>query len=73
MKFLSIDRIEESGVAVCEDENGDQWIISPKDLPQGAKEGIMLVLNKQGRWCIDKKLTQKRKAEILSLLNELKS
>ncbi len=73
MEFLAVDRIEESGIAVCEDENGEEWIISPKNLPRGAREGMILTVNEKGKLIINTKLTEKRRAEILRLLNELKA
>ena len=73
MEFLAVDRIEESGIAVCEDENGKEWIIAPKYLPIGAREGMILTVNGKGKLIINTKLTEKRRAEILRLLDELKA
>lgn len=67
MNFLSVDRIEDENHAVCEDEDGKEVIIEFYDLPEGVREGDLIFLDGEGKWCIDKKQTEKRRKRIMDL------
>lgn len=64
-----IDRFEEN-YAVCENEDRTMINLEKKLLPNGAKEGDILVLQ-DGTISIDKADTQKRKNEIDDLMEDM--
>lgn len=66
---LIIDRFE-GKFAVCETENKEMINISKNDLPNGVKEGDVLI-ETNGRYIIDVAETQKQKAEIEKLINDV--
>lgn len=66
--MLILERFEEN-IAVI--ENGDNYIKTDrKNLPENASEGDVLV-EKNGKYEIDKNQTEKRRKEILKLQNSL--
>ena len=64
---LSVDRIEES-YAVCQDFLTEKMLDIPiKLLPNGIKEGDVIIKNEDGTYIIDKEETKKRKDFMLKL------
>lgn len=70
MQYLVVDRIED-GYAVCEGENSATVNIALLLLPDGVEEGSVLELAPDGGFAINSDLQQKRKAEMLSLQNDI--
>ena len=69
MMKVIIDRFE--GVyAVCETEDKRYINIFKSELPQGIKEGDVLICVND-KWCIDDKTTKERKDKIKNKLNSL--
>ncbi|MCL2697008.1 MAG: DUF3006 domain-containing protein [Oscillospiraceae bacterium] len=63
-----IDRFEE-GIAVC--ERGDKRLEIPRLLlPESAQEGDVII-QENGIWCIDVKMTEERRAIILDKMKRL--
>ena len=54
MIYLSVDSIED-GYATCEDDNRDKWEINIKKLPNGIKEGDVVLIKDDGKILIDDK------------------
>lgn len=65
----TIDRIEE-GVAVCEDENGEQIKLLASQLPEGAGEGDIL-FKESGEWRLDLEETGRRRQKMREKLRRL--
>ena len=63
MKKIIVDRIEGHFI-VCEDEKENILELIIGDV----KEGDVLVKGKDGKFCLDKALTEKRKKEIEDLM-----
>lgn len=64
-----IDRFE-GNFAICEKENKEMIDIEIKNLPEGAKEGDILLIS-NNRIIIDKAATEKRKKHIETLMDQL--
>lgn len=71
MKFLSVDRIEEDSYIICEDEEGDEYIINIYDTTGEITEGDILTLNNYGKWTKNESITDQRKRYILDLRKEI--
>ena len=69
MKF-TIDRFE-GDFAVLEDENLKMIDIKKDFLPNDAKEGDIIIKQKDGSYIIDSTFTKQRKEHISKLLNGL--
>lgn len=67
--MLIIDRFE-SDYAICEADNGNKVNIHISLIPKTAKEGTVLI-EKSGEILIDTEQTNKRRAEIIKLQNNL--
>lgn len=67
--FLSVDRIE-NGFAVCEKEDLSTVLIELSKLPNGTKEGSVLLFE-NGEYSIDLGEEKRRKRHILELQNSL--
>lgn len=65
----TVDRIEE-GIAVCEDENGEQIKLCASQLPEGAKEGDILSQEPEG-WRLDLEETGRRRQKMREKLKRL--
>ena len=70
MKKLTIDRIEEN-TAVCEKDSGEMINIRLSELPDGAKEGDIIHIYKDGSMKISEKETDDRKQELFDLQESL--
>ncbi len=66
---LTIDRFE-GNYAVCEKESGEMINIPKSELPSRAKEGDVLA-EVDGHYVIDQSSTEKKKAEIEELMNDV--
>lgn len=66
---LVIDRFE-GNYAICEKEDRKTINIRISELPSGVKEGSVLICN-NGQFTIDTKETDKLKAEIDNLMNDI--
>ena len=60
MKKIIVDRIEGHFI-VCEDEKENILELKKDDVIGDVKEGDVLVKGKEGKFCLDKALTEKRK------------
>ena len=69
MKY-TVDRIE-ADLAVCEAENEEMVNISLKDLPEGVKEGSV-VIQSGNRWELDPEEEAARKERIAAKFNMLR-
>ena len=67
MKKIIVDRIE-GHIIVCEDEKENILELKKDDVIGDVKEGDVLVKGKEGKFCLDKALTEKRKKEIQGML-----
>ena len=67
MIYLSVDSIED-GYATCEDDNRDKWEINIKKLPNGIKEGDVVLIKDDGKILIDDKEKKIRQTAAISLL-----
>lgn len=67
--MLIIDHIE-SGIAVCEGENGKTWFL--RKYPADAKEGDVLIETEDG-FQIDAAETEKRRQQALSRVRRIRS
>lgn len=67
---VTIDRFE-GKFAVCEKENREMIDIERDKLPKEAKEGDILIINRDVI-TVDREQTKKRKEEIQDLFNRLK-
>lgn len=65
----TIDRIEE-GIAIFEDENGEQVKTCSNQLPKGAKEGDILSYI-SGQWRIEQEETRRRRQGMRERLKHL--
>lgn len=63
MKTLIVDRFE-GGFAICEEENKGMFGIEIGEMPKGAKEGDVIVIDDEGVISIDAAETQKRRERI---------
>ncbi|MCL2494176.1 MAG: DUF3006 domain-containing protein [Oscillospiraceae bacterium] len=61
---LIIDRFE-GGLAVCEREDGSLEHIPVEALPEGAREGSVLVLQ-DGAWALDMREEEERRARLFA-------
>ena len=66
-KKIIVDRIEGHFI-VCEDEKENILELKKDDVIGDVKEGDVLVKGKDGKFCLDKALTEKRKKEIEDLM-----
>lgn len=69
-KLLFVDRIE-NGRIICENESGEEVVISDKKLVSAAAEGSVIELDSSGRLLISQELTQERKQKIIDLRDEI--
>ncbi len=69
MERYTVDRIEEN-IAVCEKEDMTFVQINISELPQGIKDGDCIVKD-NGIYTIDISETEKRKAEVDKLLDDI--
>lgn len=69
MSYLSIDRIE-GEVAICEDENRTRIELPLKEISGSPKEGD-IILCAEGVYRVSKEETDRRRAEILRLQQQL--
>ncbi|MFT4006880.1 MAG: DUF3006 domain-containing protein [Lacrimispora sp.] len=65
----TVDRIEE-GIAVCEDENGEQIKLCASQLPEGVTEGDILS-QEPGGWRLDLEETSRRRQKMREKLKRL--
>ncbi len=70
MIYLSVDSIED-GYATCEDDNRDKWEINIKKLPNGIKEGDVVLIKDDGKILIDDKEKKIRQNAAISLLEKV--
>lgn len=63
MKQLIIDRFE-GKYAICEDEEQRYFAIETAELPEGAREGIVLKITDEGELLLDQEETQARRERI---------
>ena len=63
MRYI-IDRLE-GDLAVCEKEDGSLEHIPTAQLPKGAREGSVLVLQ-EGAWALDAQAEQERRARLFA-------
>ncbi|MBR6736201.1 MAG: DUF3006 domain-containing protein [Oscillospiraceae bacterium] len=70
--MLSIDRFE-GEVVICEDECQNKVTLSHREIPQGAKEGDILVKDDRGIWKIDSQTTNKRRTSLFERLCKLEN
>ena len=70
MIYLSVDSIED-GYATCEDDNRDKWEINIKKLPNGIKEGDVVLIKDDGKILIDDKEKKIRQTAAISLLEKV--
>ena len=70
MIYLSVDSIED-GYATCEDDNRDKWEINIKKLPNGIKEGDVVLIKDDGKFLIDDKEKKIRQNAAISLLEKV--
>ena len=68
--YISVDRIAD-GIAVCEKEDMTTVGIPLSELPDGTKEGSVLLLKDDGSYSIDINEESKRKKRILDLQSML--
>lgn len=67
---LIVDRIEDK-IVVCEKEDLSHIEIPASLLPEGCREGSVLVLQKDGTYLLDEKQTERRREEMFSLQERL--
>ncbi len=67
--YLSIDRLEKD-YAICEDQKGNALKIDLKLLPKNIKESDIIKFC-DGKYCIEKAMTQKIKNMNSNLLNKI--
>jgi len=70
MTKLIIDRIE-GDYAVCENDDKTFIDIPLSDLPDGVKEGDILVIDENGGYTIDARAKEERLTEIRKKMNRL--
>lgn len=70
MPYLIVDRFEEE-FAVCEDEQGYCRLLFRTQLPDGAGEGSVLCECEDGTYTLDAEETERRRARIAALQDEL--
>ena len=70
MIYLSVDSIED-GYATCEDDNRDKWEINIKKLPNGIKEGDVVLIKDDRKFLIDDKEKKIRQNAAISLLEKV--
>ena len=66
---LSVDRIVE-GIAVCENDDGEILKINLCELPEGTREGSM-ILFENGEYFLDNETESQRREELFDLQNLL--
>lgn len=64
-----IDRLEKEAV-ICEDENGNNVVLSVCEVPEGAKEGDILTRDGDG-WKLEQEETLKRRSKMRKKLESL--
>lgn len=69
MKNLFVDRVEDSNI-ICEDENGEEYVLDIKDVPSCTKEGDVLTAN-EGVIVIDYEKTNEKRRQIAKLRNKI--
>lgn len=70
MEYYAVDRVE-GGYAVCEREDEVTVNISLDILPQGVREGNVLRRLSDGSFVIDCAEEERRRSEILALMQDL--
>lgn len=70
MEFLFVDRVEGEHI-ICENTVGEEIKLNVQDAHCGVKEGDVIYISDTGEVIVDKKLTEKRKIEILKLRGNL--
>ena len=70
MKQLIIDRFEGT-FAICEDKDLRYFGIEKEELPTGAEEGTVLVIDDYGNLHIDAEETERRRQRILAKQKKL--
>ncbi|MGI6267552.1 MAG: DUF3006 domain-containing protein [Acutalibacteraceae bacterium] len=70
MQKYIVDRIE-SGVAVCEKDDGEMINISIEKLPVGTDEGSIIVVDNNGIMKLEINEEKARKSELFNLQNNL--
>jgi len=63
MKKLVIDRFE-GKYAICEDGDQKYFAIETAELPEGAKEGCVVVISEEGELSLDLEETERRRQRI---------
>ena len=68
-RLYSIDRFEDGGLAVLEDQSGEDVVVPRADLPPSAAEGDILSVGdpdkgEPTRYRLEPLLTEKRKAQL---------
>ncbi len=66
LEFLSVDRIEEN-VVICENQNGEEVVVSSKNIPPELEEGNIIFIDENGNIVIDEQKTRCRKKLIVEL------
>ncbi len=69
LEFFSVDRIEKN-VVICENQNGEEVIISSKNIPPELEEGNIIFIDGNGNIVIDEQKTRYRKNLIVKLRKE---
>lgn len=66
MEFLSVDRIEKN-IVICENEDGEEVIVSSRNIPPELEEGNIIFIDENGNIVIDEQKTRCRKKLIVEL------
>ena len=67
---LIIDRIEEN-IAVCEKEDLSHIDIPLPHLPEGTKEGSVILVDENGKYTLDVKQEDERRKKLLEMQKKL--
>ena len=68
--MLFVDRME-SGLAVCETEDGEFLTISSAVLPHGVREGSVLEQDERGGWRLNPEAEERRRQELFARQEDL--
>lgn len=68
--ILVIDRFE-GKYAICADDDGRHFAIETSELPEGAKEGSVVVISEEGTLSLDPEEEARRRARILEKQRKL--
>ena len=66
LEFLSVDRIEKN-IVICENEDGEEVIVSSKNIPPELEEGNIIFIDENGNIVIDEQKTQHRRSLVVKL------